>query len=354
MIISTSGRDEHADPNKAPGGYEWWYLDGLSSDGEWGFVIIFYHGNPFSPAYIREESGNDPRDYPALSVSLYRKGKTEFYSFQEFNRDDFSSAESPFSIRIGNNRLDLTESNGELHYTVELDITLSSGHHLKGNLSMHGKTVEFPLDKLAKGEDLHTWNLLLPAAQYTAEFELNGRTTIETIAFEGMGYHDHNTGNEPMKDSFRDWYWGRYHTRKYTFLYYVMNGHTRRQYKGWLIDNEKNTVHSRFDDATISDYRRSILGLRPASSLIFSDGNTVVNVRQESPVDSGPFYQRYFSSMILRTRDEVAAATGISEYIVPERIYNKRFWWMIHMRLRYMKREPHWVQRFRKLYERTW
>ena len=40
---------------------------------------------------------------------------------------------------------------------------------------------------------------------------LDGRTDMYNIALNGLGYHDHNVGFEPLKDSFKDWYWGRVH-----------------------------------------------------------------------------------------------------------------------------------------------
>lgn len=354
MNISTSASDEFPDLKKDPGGYEWWYFDGLSEDQKWGFVVIFYQGNPFSPSYIMENHGDHPEDYPAISVSIYHEGKAEFYSFQEFRKHDFNSKSKPFSVSVGKNSFTLLEDETELAYQVKLDVELNSGHRLKGCIDMTGKPLHSEFITEESRDDRHKWNLLLPTADFEASFDLKGRTHTGELTFNGKGYHDHNTGNEPMKDSFRDWYWGRFHTKQYSFLYYVMNGNERRQYKGWLINNHTNQVEADFNDATMSDYKSTWLGLRPADSLIFSNGDAVVNIQQGSSVDSGPFYQRYISSMILRTRDNVAAGPGISEYIVPERIYNRRFWWMIHMRLRYMDTDPHWVQNYRRLYEQTW
>jgi hypothetical protein len=51
---------------------------------------------------------------------------------------------------------------------------------------------------------------------------------------------------------------------------------------------------------------------------------------------------------------KVSVAEGISEYIYPENIYSKKFWPAIRMRLRFAKKKPHWVQRFKMFYEWTW
>ena len=45
---------------------------------------------------------------------------------------------------------------------------------------------------------------------------------------------------------------------------------------------------------------------------------------------------------------------GISEYIKPSRIAHSKYWWLVNMRLRYLSKKPHWVQKSRLLYPRTW
>ena len=34
-----------------PSGYRWWYLDGLSADGQRGLTVIAFVGSVFSPYY---------------------------------------------------------------------------------------------------------------------------------------------------------------------------------------------------------------------------------------------------------------------------------------------------------------
>ncbi len=72
MNISTDHLDENPFPNKPSGGYEWWYFDALSKDGNWSFVVIFYQGNPFSPEYIRniKKNSTDPDEFPGVSISI--------------------------------------------------------------------------------------------------------------------------------------------------------------------------------------------------------------------------------------------------------------------------------------------
>ena len=69
----------------------------------------------------------------------------------------------------------------------------------------------------------HAWNLIQTRAGVIGNLVLDGRTDMYNIALNGLGYHDHNVGFEPLKDSFKDWYWGRVHFIDYTLVYYLMN-----------------------------------------------------------------------------------------------------------------------------------
>ena len=218
---------------------EWWYFDGMSDNGVWSFVIIFYEGNPFSPRYIHSSSKKEakPGSYPAISISIYKEGKAEYYSFLEFKWDSFSCNGEDFTIKIGKSGFKRSYENGELQYQLNLDQILASGHSLVGTIEFSSAVFEEAGSSSVKEEmnEQHFWNLLQPMAGVKADFEINGRNGFENVSFNGSGYHDHNTGYEPMKDSFRDWYWGRFHFEKHTLLYYVMNKlNGSRQHEAWL------------------------------------------------------------------------------------------------------------------------
>ncbi|WP_322570634.1 hypothetical protein [Rhodohalobacter sp.] len=60
---------------------------------------------------------------------------------------------------------------------------------------------------------------------WEVDLAVRGKKVEQDITFSGIGYHDHNIGQEPMKESFRDWYWGRYHFEEFTLVYYLMQKH---------------------------------------------------------------------------------------------------------------------------------
>ena len=57
-------------------GYRWWYVDGLSEDGQSGITIIAFIGSVFSPyyAWARRQGRGDPHNFCSINVALYGKG----------------------------------------------------------------------------------------------------------------------------------------------------------------------------------------------------------------------------------------------------------------------------------------
>lgn len=359
MNISTSISNEYPDSKKPSGGYEWWYFDGMSDNGVWSFVIIFYEGNPFSPRYIHSSSKKEakPGSYPAISISIYKEGKAEYYSFLEFKWDSFSCNREDFTIKIGKSGFKRSYENGELQYQLNLDQILASGHSLVGTIEFSSAVFEEAGSSSVKEEmnEQHFWNLLQPMAGVKADFEINGRNGFENVSFNGSGYHDHNTGYEPMKDSFRDWYWGRFHFEKHTLLYYVMNKlNGSRQHEAWLIDHSEFNLNRTFKSIKLNDKANTILNLPSYRKIRLEGDEASASVLLDNVIDNGPFYQRFLGKATLTIDGSEQTVTGIAEYIRPDRIYDKKYWWMINMRLNYTYSAPHWVQNVKWLYERTW
>lgn len=354
MNISTKLNDEQIDPEKPPNGYEWWYFDALSSDKQWVIVVIFYHGNPFSPNYIKSENVL-PDNFPAISVSVYRKGKTEFYSFLEYQEGRFNWNDEEKTGSIGSNFFKINEKEGKLEYELLLTQTLESGHSINAKLKFNSKiSSEDLIDHKSNGEK-HFWNLIQPQAQVSGSVILKGKTDNHNISFSGKGYHDHNTGYEPMKESFKDWYWGRFHFQDSTLIYYIMNGlNGEEQHEAWLISNDGQEVLKKFTDVNLNYVQKNLFGLQVARKIELSSENSKVTIQQRKLIDNGPFYQRFLSDVVMNHDAQTLASTGISEYIKPEKIYEEKYWWMVKMRLRFTNQKPHWVQRSKMLYEWTW
>ncbi len=389
MHLLSDIRRDVRHPKSRPGSYEWWYFDGISEDGNYQVVIIFYEGCPFSTRYVRsvekDPEGEDARAarHPAISISLYYKGVPIFYSLSEYPPDQCSFDEGQAAVAIGENSLRFTErethgSDGFGSYDLRINERLPSGDELKGILTFsgmdpnerlftgNGKSPAASADStVADGEDVpgHLWNLVLPRANMQCRINLlrNGLVKKE-LKFEGAGYHDHNLGSEPMKESFRDWYWGRVHFPHATLVYYIMNkngvpGSKERiqDYRAWLISPDNRRLLHSLELTGLKKRSTNGFLLRPARRLHLRDKELEIEVRHRVLADSGPFYCRYISeAKLVHPALEKQTATGIAEYIRPDRIHRRLFWPLVHMRLRYVDQKPHWVQKSPRLFRWTW
>jgi carotenoid 1,2-hydratase len=353
-IISGFSEDTQSDKPK-PGGYEWWYFDAQSDDG-YSVVIIFYDGNPFSRRYIRSIEMNDGKkasDYPAISVSVYKNGKPLFYSFEEFEPEkSFFSGIMPKG-ETGLNSFEGRTQDNEIIYEVILNQKVANGDQLKGKLYFKSGPFEFgdQAPPALKQTNDHTWNLVMPFCEVSGQLEITGYKNY-SINFEGIGYHDHNSGYEPMKESFDEWYWGRYHLNDDTLIYYLMNQRNTWNKKAWLID--KNGRVSEFDELIqITDTGFNSFGLRSARKIELAGSGAKAVLHKDRVIDSGPFYQRFEGRLLIKKGNVIQEGRGISEYIRPDRIYNKLFWPLVNMRIRYPGK-PNWVQKSPRLYRWTW
>ncbi len=355
MNISTKLKDEHIDPEKPSSGYEWWYFDALSHDKEWSFVIIFYDGNPFSPKYIEAlKDGNPlPGAFPAISISVYHRDKIEYYSFVEYKPDSFHWNEEEQSARIGSNFFQWEQEGDSLKYHLLITQSLDSGHSIQAKLTFTSSTVDEALIE-RESSDKHSWNLLQPRAEVAGSIILEGRSD-HSVLFNGVGYHDHNTGYEPLKDSFEDWYWGRFHFPDHTLIYYIMNGlDGKQQHEAWLISKDGQKISESFGQVDLSDHKATFLRLNSARSISLESDDVTIAINQSKVIDNGPFYQRFLGEAVMKTTEGSFKAKGISEYIKPDKIYEEKYWWMVRMRLRFLSQNSHWVQRSKMFYQWTW
>jgi len=354
-IISDFSKDTQTQKPK-PGSYEWWYFDAMEING-YSFVIIFYEGNPFSRRYIRSiESGekNIAKFYPAISISVYKQDEPIFYSLREFHKDEAGFRVDAPSGKVGNNFFEGKNTGSEINYHIMLNQFLPNGDAIKANLTFRSEKIDglqLIDDENDPDSSQHTWNLVQPKCKVEGNIEISGYKP-EKIEFEGTGYHDHNIGFEPMKDSFTEWYWGRYHTKNETILYYLMNKSGTWDKKAWMISDDGNVLplneHPELENKGFNSF-----GLKTARTIDFAGKDTEVFIQKDKLLDDGPFYQRWKGKLILNKNGVLVQAEGISEYIYPSRIYQKMFWPLVNMRIQYPGK-PHWVQKKQVLYRWTW
>src|SRR6056297_151183 len=358
QIFSNPDRDISTQKPE-PGSYEWWYFDAISDDNQYSLVVIFYEGNPFSRRYIDaiEQRKNDRASaYPAISISVYKESSPIFYSFEEVDPklSDFSDITPGGHVKENSfKRVPSGEEN--LVYELQLNQILPNSDTLRGKLTFsssgRGPFSAEPADDPGNNPAPHQWNLIQSSADVSGTFTVKGLQN-ESVSFKGKGYHDHNTGMEPMKESFQDWYWGRFHFGGGTLIYYMMNQESGRKDCAWLI-NSDNKVTQLKGAFRLSDMGLNVFGLKSARKIELDAGNSSFMIQQQSMLDDGPFYQRFASRLMLNLDGELHQANGISEYICPERIYMKLFRPLVNMRIKYPGKS-HWVQKSPRLYRWTW
>ncbi|MGF1669063.1 MAG: hypothetical protein ACFCU6_01340 [Balneolaceae bacterium] len=342
-----------------PGSYEWWYFDAISNDNSLSFAIIFYEGNPFSGNYIKgqksdhSEFSNRAEYYPALSISIYQYGKPVYYGFVEHKREDAHFESESIKGKVGDSSFSGTVSGSELIYNIELNQKLPGGDFIRASLkfSSENNFPIFPEQNIQNRESTHVWNMVQPRAGVTGKIEIDVKEKKEFI-FDGTGYHDHNLGMEPMKNSFKNWYWGRFHFHDRTLIYYIMNKQGNEINNAWIIDDEFNVLPVN-KKIILNDKGYNVFGLRSARQIELTGSNHEIYIQQAGIVDDGPFYQRFLSRAVMHVNNDILQTQGISEFIAPERIYSKLFRPIVNMRISYPD-NSHWLQKKPKLFRMTW
>ncbi len=248
-------------------------------------------------------------------------------------------------------------------YDLRINEQLPNGEELKGIITFTGM---YPYEKLLgagshrsekQPQEGHVWNLAAPRMDMQCRINMlyNGLIRKE-LKFDGTGYHDHNLGLEPMKYAFRDWYWGRVHFQHATLVYYVMNRKGgERDCRAWLLSPDNRRLLHTLELTSLRKRRPNGFMLWSARRLTFADQELKITVQHRKAIDSGPFYCRYATRAVLEHPGiGVEKEEGMGEYIRPHRIHQRRYWPLVHMRLRYVDQKPHWVQKSRMLYRWTW
>jgi len=178
-----------------PGGYLWWYVDGISDDGRHGLTVITFVGSVFSP-YYHWAGRKDPENHVAINVALYGAGPKRWCMTE---RGRAALTRSATGFRVGPSALHWTD--GQL----VIDIDETAVPHLT---PVRGRIVLTPT--LPPGEEVelagggvHLWRCLAPAARIEAAFER------PDTRWTGHGYFDSNAGARPLEDDFVRWDWSR-------------------------------------------------------------------------------------------------------------------------------------------------
>ena len=178
-----------------PGGYAWWYVDGLSDDGRHAITLIAFVGSVFSPYYY-VTGRHRPESHCALNVALYGPGSRWAMTERpgaSVRRDAARFDIGPSSVRWERDRM-----------VIDVNETgFPSLLPIRGRVTVHptalGRRV-VPLD--AAGDQ--AWWAIAPVARIEVELER------PALRWSGHGYIDMNHGTAMLEQGFRRWDWSRF------------------------------------------------------------------------------------------------------------------------------------------------
>ncbi len=215
------------DSKVEPGGYLWWYLDGISDDEKHAITIIVFVGSVFSPYYrhARKKGQADAHNYCAFNVALYgRPGKRWCMT----ERGSRALQRDRSFIQIGPSTMRWT---GE---AVELDlneISVPWPARIRGRVRLTPKNSN-PFTFCLDAAQRHFWQPIFPEAEIEVQLQ------NPNLSWRGSAYLDTNTGSVPLENDFIDWNWSRLH---------MADGGSRILYDRRLVSGDRHCLTVEFD-----------------------------------------------------------------------------------------------------------
>ncbi len=197
----------------APGGYAWWYVDGLSHDGRQAITLIAFLGSVFSPYYAlaRWRGRGDPLHHCALNVAVYGERRNR-WALTERGRHRLSREAA--SLTIGPSSLTWDGTT----LTIRIDeIGAPLPRRIRGVVRLRPAaltTRAYTLD----AQGAHRWWPIAPCSTIEVALEQ------PDMRWTGPAYLDMNAGDGPLEDSFSHWTWSRAAQPEGTEVFYDIEG----------------------------------------------------------------------------------------------------------------------------------
>lgn len=207
-----------------PDGYAWWYVDGISDDGEQAISIIGFIGSVFSPWY-RWSGRKNPTDHCCLNVVTYGRGGR----WTMTDRGSLALGLSSDRLQIGPSAMIWKDDRLEVHIN---EISTPHAQRIKGCVTIHPSAItdqELPLSS----DGAHVWRPFAPTARIEVALNRPGWT------WAGHGYFDANFGTRALEADFDYWTWSRFPLHDGTACFYDLerrDGSTMETAVGFRTD----------------------------------------------------------------------------------------------------------------------
>jgi carotenoid 1,2-hydratase len=255
-----------------PGGYLWWYLDGISGDGRHAITLIAFVGSVFSPYYAWSGRG-DPLNHCAVNVALYGKPGARWAMTERGRR---AVVRSERRLQIGPSSLQW--QGGTLKIDVD-EIGAPIPKRIRGTIRVTPSAFierSFTLD--AAGN--HIWQPIAPMARIEVALD------HPDLNWSGSAYLDSNFGAEPLETEFKNWTWSRAHLKDDAVVLYDA---ARR-------DGTQASLALRFgpDGGVTPEEPPPLAALAPTGWRIARETRADIGqpVRVEKTLEDTPFYAR--------------------------------------------------------------
>ncbi|HEV2763649.1 MAG TPA: hypothetical protein VGV38_11780 [Pyrinomonadaceae bacterium] len=372
FIYRSSISDDVWHADDAPGAYEWWYFDAASDDGRDALVVIFLADFVFSPRFNRRAAEHRrgraagassvgatgdadtvarPTRFPAVTVCLYRDGRTLLRAVNEYEAGEFDASTVRPACRVGRSSFHLESSEGRNVFRVSLDEPLRGGRRLIASLAWDvseggltdaggrssGGGVSDLFQNVSAGR-AHEWNLVAPRCRVEGSLSVEGRGGAREFesGFRGTGYHDHNRDGRWLPETVGAWHWGRAHFAGSAAVFYSYRERGARETFTRLFLVRGGALASEPARLAERGTRRNLFGLRYARELLLEGEETRarLSVRQSRVVDASFFYLRFLGEVTLEDGSgPPRTAPAITELLAPRALRWRWLDWLTDMRI---------------------
>jgi carotenoid 1,2-hydratase len=198
-VRSARGRGDHAGPcfsvEVGPDGYAWWYVDGVSDDGEKAVSVIGFIGSVFSPWY-KWSGRRDPSNHCCINVATYGRGGR----FTMTDRGRAALRQTSDTLTVGPSRM---------HWTgrqLVIDIDEMGAPPLvtpvRGRITLTPAAIT-DVEVCLTPDGVHLWRPFSPTARIEVDL-------TQGQCWQGHGYFDANFGTRALEADFDYWTWGRF------------------------------------------------------------------------------------------------------------------------------------------------
>jgi carotenoid 1,2-hydratase len=205
-VRTTGGRNPDGTPRfdqaVDPGNYLWWYIDGLSDDGLYGFSIIAFVGSVFSPyyAWANKTKLAPADDYCAINVALYTPTK-KYWTMTERGQNAIERSAHQFTVGPSHLRWE----NDVLTIQIDERVPLL-GTKVQGCIKVFPEQL-FNHVVALDDHQKHRWGPIAPSARVEVAFK------NPSLQWQGNAYFDSNEGDEAISKPFSEWDWSRAHLK---------------------------------------------------------------------------------------------------------------------------------------------